>query len=52
MVRPGQDVRHPTFGEGVVLDVAGTGDNAEVTINFSDVGQKTLVLGWAKLEVI
>ena len=52
MVRAGQDVRHPTFGEGVVLDVAGTGDNAEVTVNFADVGQKTLVLGWAKLEVV
>ena len=51
-VKAGQDVRHPKFGEGVVLDVAGAGDNAEVTINFVDVGQKTLLLGWANLEVV
>lgn len=51
-VKPGQDVRHPKFGDGVVLDVAGSGENTEVTINFSDVGQKTLLLGWANLEVL
>jgi len=36
----------------VVLDVAGSGENTEVTINFSEVGQKTLLLGWANLELV
>lgn len=51
-IRAGQDVRHPKFGDGVVLDVAGSGENTEVTINFSEVGQKTLLLGWANLELV
>ncbi len=51
-VKPGQDVVHPKFGEGVVLDVAGSGENTEVTINFADAGQKTLLLGWANLEMV
>ena len=51
-IKPGDDVNHPKFGEGVVLDMAGHGENCEVTINFSGVGQKTLLLGWANLEKI
>ncbi len=51
-VRPGQDVRHPKFGDGVVLEVSGRGENCEVTVNFSEVGQKTLLLGWANLETV
>ena len=46
----GGDVHHPKFGDGVVLAISGSGDNAEVTIHFSDVGEKTLLLGWADLQ--
>ncbi len=50
--RAGDDVRHATYGDGVVLALAGDGDNAEATVNFASVGQKVLLLGWAPLERI
>ncbi|MBA3399430.1 MAG: UvrD-helicase domain-containing protein, partial [Acidimicrobiia bacterium] len=33
-LRIGDDVEHPAFGEGVVIDIQGSGDNMEATINF------------------
>ena len=30
----------PAFGEGVIIDISGTGDKAEAVINFPGVGQK------------
>ena len=48
--KTGEDVVHPNFGEGVILSIAGAGDNAEVTIHFSEIGEKTLLLGWANLQ--
>ena len=48
----GQRVRHPKFGEGVVLSSEGSGSNARIQINFDDVGGKWLVMAYARLEVI
>jgi DNA helicase-2/ATP-dependent DNA helicase PcrA len=42
-------VRHPQFGMGKVLSVTG-GANARAQIQFRDVGTKTLVLEYARLE--
>jgi DNA helicase II / ATP-dependent DNA helicase PcrA len=47
--RVGDDVVHATFGEGVVIDMDGTGDRAEATIRFAGVGEKRLLLSWAPL---
>jgi DNA helicase-2/ATP-dependent DNA helicase PcrA len=49
-LRVGDDVEHPSFGEGVVIDISGFGDNAEVVINFAGIGQKHLALAWAPLK--
>ena len=49
-LRVGDAVEHPTFGEGVIIDVVGDGDKAEATINFSGVGTKHLSLAWAPLK--
>jgi DNA helicase-2/ATP-dependent DNA helicase PcrA len=49
-LRVGDDVEHPAFGEGVIIDVRGTGDKAEATIRFRDVGTKQLALAWAPLK--
>ncbi|HWJ63679.1 MAG TPA: DNA helicase PcrA [Acidimicrobiales bacterium] len=46
----GEDVVHGKWGEGVVLDLQGSGDKTEITINFPTVGQKVLLLAWAPLK--
>jgi DNA helicase-2/ATP-dependent DNA helicase PcrA len=46
----GQRVRHPTFGEGVVLNCEGSGAQARVEVNFERAGTKWLVLGYANLQ--
>ncbi|EXJ17088.1 DNA helicase II [Imhoffiella purpurea] len=46
----GQHVRHPKFGEGVVLSSEGSGTNARIQVNFREVGAKWLVLAYARLE--
>ncbi len=51
-LRLGDDVRHSQWGEGVIIDIEGTGDKAEATVNFSTVGEKRLLLSWAPLEKI
>ena len=49
-IKVGEDVMHPTFGEGVVIDIKGAGEKAEVTIRFRDKGTKILALAWAPLK--
>jgi superfamily I DNA/RNA helicase len=49
-LRVGDDVEHPKFGEGVIIDIEGTGEKAEATIRFRDVGTKHLALAWAPLK--
>ncbi|MBP6748753.1 MAG: DNA helicase II [Xanthomonadaceae bacterium] len=51
-LRLGQNVRHPTYGTGVVIDIEGGGAHARVQVNFDDVGSKWLVLAYAKLQPV
>jgi DNA helicase-2/ATP-dependent DNA helicase PcrA len=48
--RMGQSVKHEKFGEGVVLQTEGAGDQERVQINFRNAGIKWLMLAYAKLE--
>jgi len=48
-LKPGDDVMHAVFGEGVVIEIKGTGDKTEVTVRFRDKGTKHLALAWAPL---
>jgi DNA helicase-2/ATP-dependent DNA helicase PcrA len=48
----GQRVRHAKFGDGVVLNLEGQGDNARVQVNFERQGTKWLMMGYANLEVV
>jgi DNA helicase-2/ATP-dependent DNA helicase PcrA len=48
-LRVGDDVEHPAFGEGVIIDMQGVGERAEVTVRFRDTGTKHLALAWAPL---
>ena len=46
----GDDVEHAVFGEGVILEITGTGDKAEATVRFAERGTKHLALAWAPLK--
>jgi DNA helicase-2/ATP-dependent DNA helicase PcrA len=49
-LRVGDDVEHPAFGEGVIIEITGQGEKAEAAIRFRDVGTKHLALAWAPLK--
>jgi DNA helicase-2/ATP-dependent DNA helicase PcrA len=51
-LRVGDGVSHNKFGEGVILDIRGSGDKAEAVIRFVDIGEKVLLLSWAPLKKI
>jgi DNA helicase II / ATP-dependent DNA helicase PcrA len=48
--RIGESVAHQKFGEGVIVNLEGGGDNARAQINFGRAGMKMLDLSVAKLE--
>jgi len=50
-VRPGMRVRHPVFGDGVIMEVQGTGINQKLKIRFTRVGVKTVMVRFANLEL-
>jgi len=49
---PGDMVNHRSFGFGVILAVDGEGGSARITIDFQEVGKKTLVQEYARLEKV
>lgn len=51
-LRVGDDVVHPTFGEGVIIDIRGQGEKAEASVRFTGIGTKHLSLSWAPLKKI
>ncbi len=48
----GDDVLHGKWGEGVVLEIVGTGDSAEAVVRFPGLGEKRLLLAWAPLKKV
>ncbi len=51
-VQPGQIIEHERFGLGEVTKVEGSGDNAKATIHFKNVGDKQLLLRFARFKII
>ncbi|HEY2035512.1 MAG TPA: 3'-5' exonuclease, partial [Steroidobacteraceae bacterium] len=51
-MRLGARVRHGKFGEGVVLNVEGSGPHARVQVNFEQQGTKWLMMQYANLEPV
>ena len=49
--RLGQSVKHPKFGQGVILAVEGGGAHTRVQVKFLDHGSKWLVLAYANLTI-
>ena len=50
--RIGQRVFHQKFGEGVVTDTEGGGNDGRVQVNFKRAGSKWLALEYAKLAAL
>jgi DNA helicase-2/ATP-dependent DNA helicase PcrA len=50
--KAGQNVRHPTWGEGMVLNSSIEDGEEIVEVHFEDVGMKKLVASLARLEVV
>ena len=48
----GMNVKHSRFGEGKVLSISGEGSNKKATVFFNGIGQKQLLLKFAKLEIV
>ena len=48
--RIGQNVTHPKFGAGVIVDAEGDGNDARVQVNFGKQGVKWLAVAVAKLQ--
>ena len=51
-IRRGSRVRHPTLGNGVVLDLEGEGEEARLTVFFEKSGKRKLVARFANLEMV
>jgi DNA helicase-2/ATP-dependent DNA helicase PcrA len=52
VLKPGMRVRHPQFGDGIILSRQRTGNDVKLTITFSRAGRKTLIERYAKLEAL
>ncbi|MEM7194737.1 MAG: DNA helicase II [Pseudomonadota bacterium] len=51
-LKPGKQVRHQKFGEGMVINLEGHGEHARIQVNFVDAGPKWLIAAYANLESI
>ena len=51
-IMPGMKVQHDKFGIGLVQVIEGAGDSRKATVFFEGVGQKQLMLKFAKLTII
>jgi DNA helicase II / ATP-dependent DNA helicase PcrA len=51
-LKEGMQVEHPKFGFGTVVQMDFSGADKKAKINFSAVGEKTLLLSFAKLRIV
>ncbi|MBW6491082.1 MAG: UvrD-helicase domain-containing protein [Lentimicrobium sp.] len=52
LIQPGIFVEHERFGRGKVISVEGNGPNTKAIVFFNGVGQKQLLLKFAKLRLV
>ncbi|MBP6978283.1 MAG: UvrD-helicase domain-containing protein [Lentimicrobiaceae bacterium] len=52
LIQTGMSVEHARFGKGKVISIEGTGPNKKATIFFQNIGQKQLLLKYAKLRIL
>jgi len=50
--KQGARVKHPKFGFGTILRMEGAGDEAKLTVSFSNYGMKKMIAKYVSLEVV
>lgn len=51
-IQVGMEVMHAKFGRGKVMNVEGSGNDRKAVVFFEGIGQKTLILAFAKLTIV
>lgn len=51
-IQAGMQVMHAQFGQGKVLSIEGTGGNRKAVVFFAVIGQKNLLLKFARLQIV
>lgn len=52
MLKEGIIVEHQRFGTGTVVKIEGAAPNQKATVNFNGIGEKMLILKFAKLKIL
>ena len=52
LLQVGMQVEHIKFGKGKILQIEGTAGNKKAIVFFQSVGQKQLLLKFARLKII
>ncbi len=51
-LHPDMEIRHQRFGNGVITEMEGTGQNAKATVLFNSTGKKQLLLKYARIKIL
>lgn len=51
-IKVGDRVKHPKLGEGEVLDIHPFGEHSCAIISFENIGQKKIIIEYAKMKVV
>ncbi len=51
-IQTGVEVEHARFGKGKVISIEGNGPNKKAAVFFKNVGQKQLLLKYARLKIV
>jgi len=51
-IQPGIEVQHARFGKGKVISIEGNGANKKAAVFFKNIGQKQLLLKYARLKIL
>ncbi len=51
-LQPGMEVEHNRFGKGKVVNVEGKGDDKKALIVFGEIGEKQILIKYAKMKIL
>src|SRR6185312_7414980 len=51
-LQPDMEVEHNRFGKGKVISVEGKGDDKKALIMFGDIGEKQILIKYAKMKIL